>query len=276
MFNDLYSFGDKLTADNISKVTINTDPGSICPPWLHYVYTNEETTYFERIINFIDDATFIPCVDPYVGVSGYSVGISTAINQYSLYFTDNDEFYVNGSIYSSSIEFPIRYSKDYFEYYSTYSDAVFNSFDTEQILSCYYSQSLLFVDSSTESDFYDFTKDASIVLDNNVCFTIEDNDTFYIDFDKYEIIGDTDFSELLTGIEDTTSFVRIYLESTDLLIKIKVSNNVEYSYDELFSKAMLNIESSENFELCTEDGTLYEGGQINSDSDLLMKSFIIE
>jgi len=277
-FNDLYSFGSKLTTDNISSVTTTINPGTICPPWLHDVYTSTESSYFEKIIYFINETTLTPCFDPIYGIGSYSIVIRTALNTYSLSFSDCDEFYVNSSVYTSSLEFPIEATnanKNY-SYYSTPSDFVFKSFDTEQILDSSCLSNFHFVDSSTESDFYDFTKDASIVLDSNVCFTIEDNDTFYINFDKYEIIGDTDFSELLTGVEDSTSFLRIYLESTDLLIKIKVSNNVEYSYDELFSTAMLNIKDSQNYELCTEDGNLYEGGEINSDSNLLMKTFVIE
>ena len=83
---------------------------------------------------------------------------------------------------------------------------------------------------------------------------------------KYEVVGDNNFEELIEGITDTTSTVNIYDEASNLLIKIKVSNNIVYSYEELI-QFIGNINNNFNFELYLNDG-LFADQIINEDINL--------
>jgi len=275
-FSNLYDFASDLTVADIDKISISSGNYSTQPPWLNSVNIYANENYFEQVIQFFHKATLTPCYDPYIGIDFYDAGISTAEDTFSLSFTSEDEFYIGNNVYKCSDSFPASSPNSSYSYYATPSDEdiVFDSFGNTLQLSNSYLQSLKFTMTSQESTFFDFTKDATIRLDKDLCLRIQDSRNFYIEDRAYSLVSEADFSSLISGIHDTTSMVNIRLEPADSSVNFKVSNDIEYSYDELLEISQAKIGGQGEYKLVTNEDELYETGPINSDLNLKLIEII--
>ena len=254
-----YSFYDIFKIEPIELADIiNASKSSqsemTMPPIVYSYYENNSIDYKENIINYLNNVQYTVNQNQISYGDGYtSTKINLINNEIIFRFDSQDRLYYDNTYLNGSIPFPIA---DFELAYQTISNNIFkdyfSSFGNETELPNDYLKNIRFKPVHEEIEY--------------LFLVIEDKDTFYMNGVKYEVVGDNNFEELIEGITDTTSTVNIYDEASNLLIKIKVSNNIVYSYEELI-QFIGNINNNFNFELYLNDG-LFADQIINEDINL--------
>ncbi len=260
-FYDLYDY-NSIELKDIEKVIIDEGPGSIAPPRVHDVITSTDTSYFEQVLNFIDNVSFEICDDSYEGVGTYNVEIQTKENNYNLFFTSYNEFYVNNQIYLSSMSFPkpITSTQDIEHYLEILDPVSFQSYGNTIELANNPFENIYYQEIPAELAHIDFTKDATLLLGEEKVI-IESSKTFFYRGKYCKVSRDKDFSSLLEGMDDKTSYIQFVDENGANLSKMLVSQNIEYTLEEI--KQTLNY--SYSYQLTKEDGSEFVVQQINED-----------
>lgn len=267
-FNNLYSFSDSITADNIQKVVYTSYPGSIVPPWLYSVSSTEKVEDFAKIADFADKAEFTVCNDLYCGIGGYIVDIVLRNGDVcTVKFSTKDEFYLDGDGYKCSLEFPVLGKTEYC-YFTCVTGTQFKSFNSVKDIDKSYISDIHIMPVTPVIAYLDLTKDATLLVDYEQ-FVIISARMFRCHNEYYEVVGEKDFSDLLEGIEDSTSFLTVKDESGTVFLKILVSNNIEYTAAEI----LVNLPEWEM--LYDENGNIFESGEINCDTTLIIKNNIV-
>lgn len=238
-FDELFDFKNEITLENMVKVTIDHGPGSINPPWLHTIYKTQSKEYFKLLVDYMDTVRFIEYHDHYAGAGTYNVSIETTNSTYEINFSSQEEFYVDGVTYLPSKEFPLFMYQDGCEhYFETLSKPIFKSYDEEIELDESYMSNIIFVEAifeygPMEYTEYDFTKDATIYLSDEYVLRILNKDLFLMNDVIYKVVSEADFSSLIKDINDKTSYIEL-VNGDHVYCRIKVSNNIIYSKDELY------------------------------------------
>ena len=238
-FEELFDFKNEITLENMVKVTIDHGPGSINSPWLHTIYKTQSKEYFKLLVDYMDTVRFIEYHDHYAGAGTYNVTIETTNSTYEINFSSREEFYVDGVTYLSSKEFPLFMYQDGCEhYFETLSKPIFKSYDEEIELDESYMSNIIFVEAifeygPMEYPEYDFTKDATIYLSDEYVLRILSKDLFLMNDVIYKVVSEANFSSLIKDINDKTSYIEL-VNGDHVYCRIKVSNNIIYSKDELY------------------------------------------
>lgn len=274
-YSDILKFeslcGYSIDSDIVNKIVIDQGPGSIAPPWLHEVYEITDLGKIKAFVEFIDKVEFNLCVAPYDGVGYKNITIYTNEKEYNLIFSDKNEFYFKSKIYNSSIEVPDLDGKLIHYYYKSFSDLQLKSYNNIIPLPNHYFDDIYFTPYSIKPNRLYLTKFAVIVL-NETQIMITSNNTFVVGDNNYAIVGEKDFSDILKDIDVSTSIINI-VDINEMVISIIVSNNIDYTLEELKEAIGYNYY---NFELEYEDGTKFIKEQVNNDITLKLIPIITD
>ena len=256
-------FGYKIEEAN--EIIIDEGPGSIAPPWMHYVYevTNEECV--NSFLEYLNNAKFVK-TNAMPGVGTKDITLKTDDGEIKLSFSNRNELWCNGKLYRSTTDFPELNQKLIYQYYQTLGEIKINTFGIEKQLSTNYFENIKFLPYSPESNLYFATKFGIITLDGS-SIMLTSHDTFMdLHGGTYTIVGDKDFSDLLENVNTETVSVLIKL-SDSYSYTIIVSKDTLYTEEEL--KAA--IPEYEPYRLLMEDGSEFESLIITDDITLLFQ-----
>ena len=101
----------------------------------------------------------------------------------------------------------------------------------------------------------DFTKDADLLVDGEKIRIISPKIIYWKGLGWYEVISEKDFSSLIPDGESTSEIVIVTVDNIELG-RVKVSNNVAYTTDELMDMVYLFTYAS-SLEIFNADGTTF-------------------
>ena len=260
-FNELFGY----TIDSAAHIIIDEGPGSIAPPWMHYVYEVIDDEKINLFLEYLNNTVFVKTI-AMPGVGTKDITIKSDNKEFKLSFTNRDELWCNGQLYKSDVAFPELNERLIYQYYENFDNATINIFGQESELQNNYFEDIKFVPYSPKVNLFSATKFCIITLDG-LSIVLTSPDTF-IDSNggSYIIVGDKDFSDLLEGVNTETARVLVkYGEG--LSYTIIVSRNTEYTVEELKNALFGFI--FEPYTLLKEDGSEFDSIIITEDITLL-------
>lgn len=270
-FYDLYSFDkNKLTADTVNKVIIDSAPGTICPPWVHHVIENSESEYVDKVLKYLDEVTFRAVSGSYAGIGYKVVTLVTLSGDITFSFSDYGEHHSGGVEYVASSDFPIEQvpGGDYY-YIESVLTPVFSTFDQETELDDTFLQNIKYqtvIEGPTLYPKYDLTKSARITVGEDRVLIIKSAKTFYFDNDYCYVIGDEDFSSLINGVTDETCNLTVLSEEGETVAEFVLSKNTLYTSREILNK----LYRYNALELRLPNGDVFIEDAFNGDFTLTM------
>ncbi len=254
-FSNLFGY----TIASATQIIIDVGPGSIVPPWMHYVYEVVDNDKIDLFLEYLNNTEFIE-TEAMVGVGTKTLTIKSNDAEFKINFTNRNDLWINGKLYKSTLAFPELNSRLIYQYYEDFMGGTFSSFGKESQLSTNYFNDIKFLPFSPKANLTYATKFGTITIDGLSMMLIS-KDAFMDSYgNTYTIVGDKDFSDLLEGVNIETSVVRVNSYT------IIVSKNTEYTLSEL--KKAIHIFEFEPFTLVKEDGSEFESLLITEDITL--------
>lgn len=259
-FYDLFGY----TIDTATKIIIDDGPGSIAPPWMHYVYEVNDSKEIETFLENLNNITLEKTI-AMPGVGTRDITIITNDQEYNIFFTNRNEIWCNGNLYKFNSDLPKLNGKLIYQYYEGISDSTISIFGEEFNLPSNYFKDIKFLPYSPKMNTIFATKFGIINIDG-LSLMLTSKDTFMdVNGNTYTIVGNKDFSDLLEGVNIETVRVQVKV-SESYSYTIIVSKGVEYSLEEL-KRALLFL--YDPYVLLMEDGSEFNSLLITDNITLL-------
>ena len=231
-FETLYGLSDHIDISLLKSVTLDYANASLATPVLHSVFITADQDYLNAVRTFIANATFTPATDVYYGVGVYKVTLVTGIKDFTFYFTNRNEFFVNGQCYNASQVMPLAAKFDREYQYLESQNVQYSSYTSVTTLDDFDISAIHFKKTSFDDSILDFTKDADLWIDGTRMQLIYKRLMCW-EGTWYEVVSEQDFSELLPKEERTCEFVFASANGT-ILARVMVSKNVIYTVSEMW------------------------------------------
>lgn len=267
--DELLNMSDFIDIGEISSVKLDMYNGLIGRATMSNVSITTDKQYINSIIDFINNARFSEG-EGYDGVGINTVTLFANGESFEFRITSRNEVYVNNICYTSSVEFPFtgRFDESY-EYINPWKDVYLLTYGAASSLADFELSEIHL--RGIEVDIYtcDFTKDADLLVDGEKIRIISDKIIYWKGLGWYEVISEKDFAGLIPDGETTSELVFVTDDNGEIG-RVRVSNNVTYTTDELMDMVYVFTYAS-SLEILNGDGTTFVDRAFMENETIILK-----